>query len=80
MKRISKWDIVDDTHKNIDDTQKYLLVSSTNKKSVYGYPINLKTRKITFTPLKSERHEEFEILGNLNFCEMCIDIIEKNPQ
>lgn len=80
MKRISRWDIIEDTHSNIHDSKRYLLVSSSNTKKVYGYAIDLATRKIKFTNVSIDRHEEINVLGNLDVANLAIDIIENNTE
>lgn len=77
MLRISKWDIVEDTSRNIDDEKRFMLVTSSNKFKVYGYPIDIKNRNIIFYKTFVMRCDELQVIGQCNFAETCIDIIEK---
>lgn len=77
MLRISKWDIVEDTSRNIDDEKRFLLVTSSNKFKVYGYPIDVANRNIIFYKTFVMRCDGLKVVGQCNFAEKCIDIIEK---
>ena len=70
-----KWDIVEDTA--CDNDFKYLLVSSSNNKKIYGFPIVLRHQKLHAVRISIPNTEHVIKIGELDMSKLAIETLEK---